>query len=53
MLGKWLGQLGPEKAQASAEDEGQAWEEICRILTEVEEGEMRMMELGGSDKAIS
>jgi hypothetical protein len=52
-LGKWLGQLGPKKTQASADDESQAWEEICRILAELEEGEMRMMELGGADKVNS
>ena len=42
-LGKWLSALQPEKAAPSAEDERQAWEEICRILAEVEEGEMRMI----------
>jgi len=46
-LSKWLTQLEPEKGQPSAADERQAWEEICRVLTEIEEGEMRMMEPEG------
>lgn len=43
-LSKWLAQLEPGKVQAAEEDERQAWEEISRIMAEVEEGELRMLE---------
>lgn len=39
-LGKWLSALQPDKVAPSAEDESQAWEEICLILKEVEEGDL-------------
>jgi len=42
-LGKWLTALQPEKTSPPVEHERQAWEEICRILAEIEEGEMRMI----------
>ena len=43
-LDAWLRQLEPGKGQVPVEEEREAWEEICRILAEIEEGQLRMME---------